>query len=110
MTWKTFPERLQEAGIDWKFYQNKLTHSTVLSHVERQWLSNFGCNVLEMFGAYHKDGNSDLAQRAFVTNVADKDYHSLEEFEFENDGKTIQMNLPKGDDFFAPPFVRVLRR
>jgi phospholipase C len=110
MTWKTFPERLQEAGIDWKFYQNELTHNTDLSHVERQWLSNFGCNALEMFGAYHKDGNSDLAQRAFVTNVADKDYHSLEEFEFENDGKTIQMNISKGDDFFAPPFVRVLRR
>ena len=97
MTWKTFPERLQEAGIDWKFYQNELTHSTGLSHVERQWLANFGCNVLEMFGAYHKDGNSDLAQRAFVTNVGDKDYHSLERFEFENDGKKIQMNIPKGD-------------
>jgi phospholipase C len=22
MTWNTYPERLQEAGIKWKFYQN----------------------------------------------------------------------------------------
>jgi phospholipase C len=98
MAWKTFPERLQEAGIDWKFYQNDLTHSTGMSPEEHQWLSNFGCNVLEMFGAYHKGtSNSDLQRRAFVTNVGDKDYHSLEPLEFENDGKTIRMNVPKGD-------------
>ncbi len=27
MTWKTFPERLQDAGISWKSYQNELTRS-----------------------------------------------------------------------------------
>jgi len=98
LTWKTFPERLQEAGIDWKFYQNDLTHGTGMSPEQHQWLSNFGCNVLEMFGAYHQEtSNSDLQRRAFVTNVADKDYHSLEPLEFENDGKKIQMNVPKGD-------------
>ena len=98
MTWKTFPERLQQVGIDWKFYQNDLTHSTGMSHEEHQWLSNFGCNVLEMFGAYHTEtSNSELQKRAFVTNVADKNYHSLEALEFEHDGKKIQMNVPKGD-------------
>ncbi|WP_213806295.1 phospholipase C, phosphocholine-specific [Granulicella sp. dw_53] len=98
MTWKTFPERLQEAGIDWKFYQNELTHSAGMSPEEHKWLSNFGCNVLEMFGAYHKEtANSDLQKRAFVTNVADKDYRSLDMLHFENDGKKIQMKVPKGD-------------
>lgn len=98
MTWKTFPERLQEAGIDWKFYQNDLTHSTGMSPEEHKWLSNFGCNVLEMFGAYTKgNADPDLKQRAFVTNVADKDYHSLDTIQFDNDGKKIQMKVPKGD-------------
>ena len=40
---------------------------------------------------------SDLKHRAFVTNVADKDYRTLDNFEFENDGKKVQMNVPKGD-------------
>jgi phospholipase C len=100
MVWKTFPERLQDAGIDWKFYQNELTHGTSLSPEEHQWLSNFGCNVLEMFGAYHSEtGNSDLQKRAFVTNAADKNYHSLESLQFEIDGKAIEMKAPKGDVF-----------
>ena len=98
LTWKTFPERLQEAGINWKFYQNELTHGSGMSPEEHQWLSNFGCNVLENFGAYHTEiGNSDLHKRAFVTNVSDKNYHNLEMLEFENDGKKIQMKVPKGD-------------
>jgi phospholipase C len=98
LTWKTFPERLQEAGIDWKFYQNDLTHSIGMTHEEHQWLSNFGCNVLEMFGIYHSEfSNSELQKRAFVTNVADKNYHSLEMLEFEADSKKIQMRVPKGD-------------
>lgn len=97
MTWKTFPERLQEAGIDWKFYQNDLTHSTGMTPEEHQWLSNFGCNVLEMFGAYHDPANEDLRGRAFVTNSGDKDYHTLEPLSFQHDGKDLQMNVPKGD-------------
>lgn len=98
LPWKTFPERLQEAGIDWKFYQNDLTHSTGMTHEEHQWLSNFGCNVLEMFGAYHSQtSNADLQKRAFVTNAADKNYHTLEMLEFENDGNQVQMRVPKGD-------------
>lgn len=98
LAWKTFPERLQEAGIDWKFYQNDLTHGSGMSHEEHQWLSNFGCNVLEMFAAYHSEtSNSDLQKRAFVTNVGDKNYHALETLELEDDGKKIQMRVPKGD-------------
>lgn len=52
MSWKTFPERLHDAGISWKFYQNELTYSTGLSSEEHAWLSNFGCNLLEDFAAF----------------------------------------------------------
>ncbi len=69
-----------------------------MTHEEHQWLSNFGCNVLEMFGIYHSEsGNSELQKRAFVTNATDKNYHSLEMLEFEADSKKIQMRVPKGD-------------
>jgi phospholipase C len=52
MTWKTFPERLQEAGIRWKSYQNELTRSELTGEVE-EWLANYGDNVLECFSAYN---------------------------------------------------------
>ncbi|WP_260736041.1 phosphocholine-specific phospholipase C [Tunturiibacter lichenicola] len=53
MTWKTYPERLHEAGISWQFYQNELTNAGGLNHEEQAWLSNFGCNLLEYFAAYN---------------------------------------------------------
>jgi phospholipase C len=51
--WKTFPERLQEAGVSWKFYQNELTRTSGLHGEEGSWLGNFGTNVLEAFAAYN---------------------------------------------------------
>jgi len=51
MLWKTFPERLQDAGISWKSYQNELTRSP-LTGEEDAWLSNFGDNTLECFDAF----------------------------------------------------------
>ena len=53
MTWKTYPERLHEAGILWKFYQNELTNAGGMSKEQNAWLSNFGCNILEYFAAYN---------------------------------------------------------
>ncbi len=52
MSWKTFPERLQDAQISWKSYQNELTRSG-LAGEEDAWLSNFGDNILECFAAYN---------------------------------------------------------
>jgi phospholipase C len=52
LTWKTFPERLQEAAVSWKSYQNELTRSG-LAGDEDAWLSNFGDNILECFSAYN---------------------------------------------------------
>ena len=53
MTWKTFPERLSEVGVSWKFYQNELTNAGGMTQEEEAWLSNFGCNLLENFAAYN---------------------------------------------------------
>ena len=51
--WKTFPERLEEAGIPWKAYQNDVTCGGGFVGEERSWLANFGCNPLELFEQYH---------------------------------------------------------
>lgn len=51
--WKTFPERLQENGITWKFYQNDIDCGGGFTGDERAWLANFGCNPMEWFASYN---------------------------------------------------------
>ena len=51
--WKTFPERLEEAGISWRVYQNELSAPSGLEGEHDAWLANFGDNPLEWFDQYH---------------------------------------------------------
>lgn len=77
LTWKTFPERLEEHGIDWKVYQNELTMGYGLKGEESSWLSNFGTNVLEYFIAYnvrfHEGGiaNLESKRQTIIQTIAD---------------------------------------
>ena len=52
-SYTTFPERLEDNGISWRFYQNELTIKTGLSEEEDAWLSNYGCNIMENFPQFH---------------------------------------------------------
>ena len=64
LSWKTYPERLQENGVSWKVYQNELTMGYGLKGEESAWLSNFGTNVLEYYKQYnvrlHEGGIANL--------------------------------------------------
>lgn len=77
LTWKTYPERLEENGVSWKVYQNELTMGYGLKGEESQWLSNFGTNVLEYFKAYnvrfHEGGfvNLENKRQTVVQTIAD---------------------------------------
>lgn len=51
--WKTFPERLEENDISWKFYQNDIDCGGGFTGDQRAWLGNFGCNPLEWFANYN---------------------------------------------------------
>jgi phospholipase C len=163
LSWKTFPERLSEAGVDWKIYQNEV-NAADLEAEAHGWLGNVG-NVTEAFTAFNvhlttasnkkiqtqiaglkkeikalqqspidatmKDDRTtlieqkqdqlkalegqlrqntsiadlspheqELHRRAFVTNEADADYHSLETISYEENGRTETMQVPKGDIFY----------
>ena len=51
-TWTTYPERLEEAGVSWKVYQQK---------------DNYGCNLLETFKIFREAANgSPLHTKAMV--------------------------------------------
>jgi phospholipase C len=53
VSWTTFPERLEDAGVSWKVYQNELSVEVGFSKEEEAWLSNFGDNPLEYFTQYN---------------------------------------------------------
>ncbi|MFD0763697.1 phosphocholine-specific phospholipase C [Mucilaginibacter lutimaris] len=53
LTWTTFPERLEEAGISWKCYQNEISVGVGFEGEEDAWLSNFTDNNLELFKQYN---------------------------------------------------------
>jgi phospholipase C len=53
VSWKTFPERLEEIGVSWRVYQNELSLPTGLDNEADGWLANFTDNPLEWFTQYH---------------------------------------------------------
>ena len=159
--WKTYPERLEEAQIPWKVYQNELSLPVGFKDEEDDWLANFTDNSLEFFKQYNvrfhpthvaflekqiaglpaeikhleaklpktqedekklieKKQNLEKAneaikvwnkqafdslspfeknihQKAFVTNVADPNYHEVETINYNDEGVKREMVVPKGD-------------
>ena len=51
--WKTYPERLEEAQVSWKVYQNELSLPIGFKGEEEDWLANFTDNSLEFFKQYN---------------------------------------------------------
>ena len=110
MIWKTYPERLLEAGISWKFYQNELTNSGGLSDEEQTWLSNFGCNLLENFSAYNVEAypgstlkmQEELASLTQQTRAleqklsAEKDTHSAAQLRTRLESRRSDIEKLKG--------------
>ena len=93
--WKTFPERLSEAGISWRFYQNELSTTSGLTSEEESWLSNYGCNILECFGAYNVyavSSGPDVLAKDLVS--AQKQLASIEEqlSELSNPGDADELH------------------
>ncbi|SFG77541.1 phosphocholine-specific phospholipase C [Pedobacter insulae] len=161
ISWKTYPERLEEAQIPWKVYQNELSLPVGFKGEEDDWLANFTDNSLEFFKQYNvrfhpahvafiqkqiaelpseinhlqaklpktpeeekkllekkqtlekaneaiKTWNEEgfaaltsfeksIHQKAFVTNVADPDYHKTANISYDDEGTERQMVVPKGD-------------
>ncbi len=64
VSWKTFPERLEENDISWKIYQNEISLSTGLEGEQDSWLSNFTDNPIEWFSQYNV--RFSKTRRAFV--------------------------------------------
>lgn len=78
--WKTFPERMQEAGISWKFYQNEVGAVVQFHPGVGSWLSNFGCNPLERYAQYGVKYSADFIHYAQLeVEKIKKDLPALQE-------------------------------
>lgn len=53
LKWTTYPERLEEAGVSWKCYQNELSIPVGFEGEQDAWLSNFTDNPLEFYEQYN---------------------------------------------------------
>ena len=53
LSWRTFPELLEEHKVSWKCYQNEVSVDVGFDDEEGQWLANFGDNPLEYFAQYN---------------------------------------------------------
>jgi phospholipase C len=105
VSWKTFPERLEENNISWKVYQNEIGAGSGLKEEYDAWLGNFGDNPLEYFSQYKanaKDGDlkgieKAIHEKAFTTNKKDTDYHALTTLKYNDGPAEREVNVPKGD-------------
>ncbi|UAY55647.1 phosphocholine-specific phospholipase C [Arachidicoccus terrestris] len=64
--WQTFPERLEQAGISWKVYQNDISLDNGMTGTEDFWLGNFTDNPLEWFkqhGVRYSPGHYDKVKK-----------------------------------------------
>ncbi len=74
LSWRTFPELLEENDISWKVYQNDLSVGVGFEGEADVWLSNFEDNNLEFFVQYHARLNQrhlDYVQKRMVSLPAE---------------------------------------
>ncbi len=112
--WPTFPELLEDNGIDWRVYQNEIWTAKLPSETD-DWLGNYGDNALEyvkrhqvkLSAYFRKNGDQtvspnlsaeqvlkkynalsqrekNLIDKAFTTNINAANYLDLEPHPFPN--------------------------
>lgn len=96
MPWTTFPERLQKAGVSWKYYQNDLTESGGMTDEQVEWLGNFGTNVLEFFANYNVELTPRNPERLkeMMAGLA-AHIQRLKDEAAQNGGAALQQKLKK---------------
>ncbi len=52
-TWRTFPDRLEDAGVSWRIYQNEISMDSGLNGAELPWLGSFTDNPIEWFPQFN---------------------------------------------------------
>jgi phospholipase C len=128
--WETFPEVLEDNGIDWKIYQNEIWTAHVKGEEVDDWMGNYGDNAIEYVKRYNvklsayfrKHGDpkaklsaaevtekynklsqreKNLIDKAFASNInAPFDYLELAPFHYKDDNGVAQTLNIPKNDIF----------
>jgi phospholipase C len=90
--WKSYPERLEDVGVDWKFYQDGLTWTG------DPFAGNFGNNTLEYFKQFRDRTTAIYKKNQSVNSVLRTDAGKPSQFEQD----IIDGNLPEVSWINAP--------
>lgn len=98
VSWKTFPEQLEEKGISWRVYQNEINLPTGFDGPTESWLSNYGDNPLEYFTQFNV--RFSAAHRIFMVDEEKSQAAELKDLAGQPDSaetrekiKTLQAKL-----------------
>ena len=92
-SWTTFPERLEDLGIDWRIYQNEISAHPAFKGEEEDWLANFTDNPLEWFSQYNV--RYSRAYMPFIPVLIQKTTREIEELRQKVDASPSDEALKK---------------
>jgi phospholipase C len=92
VSWKSYPERLEDLGVNWKFYQDGLTWTG------DAFAGNYGDNTLEYFKQYRTKRTSIYKKNQSVNSVLRTDASKPSQFEQD----IIDDKLPEVSWIVAP--------
>lgn len=98
--WETFPEILEDNGIDWKIYQNEIWSADLPGDTVDDWLGNYGDNAIEYVKRYNvklsayfrKNGDSTGKTKLTAAEVTEK-YNKLSQREKNLIDKAFASNI-----------------
>ena len=73
--WKSYPEKLEDLAVDWKFYQDGLTWTP------DAFAGNYGDNTLEYFGRYQDKTTSIYKKNQTINSILRTDPNKPSQFE-----------------------------
>ena len=101
--WPTFPELLEDNGVDWRVYQNEIWTAKLPSETD-DWLGNYGDNALEyvkrhqvkLSAYFRKNGDKTVTPNLSAEEVLEK-YNRLSQREKNLIDKAFTTNISAGD-------------
>lgn len=101
--WPTFPELLEDNGIDWRVYQNEIWTAKLPSETD-DWLGNYGDNALEyvkrhqvkLSAYFRKNGDQTVSPNLSAEQVLKK-YNALSQREKNLIDKAFTTNINAAD-------------
>ncbi|MNK10191.1 Non-hemolytic phospholipase C precursor [compost metagenome] len=101
--WPTFPELLEDNGVDWRVYQNEIWTAKLPSKTD-DWLGNYGDNALEyvkrhqvkLSAYFRKNGDQTVVPNLSAEEVLEK-YNALSQRDKNLIDKAFTTNINAAD-------------